>query len=651
MTNTNLLGRCTAALFLLIISLQVHAIQGRLVLDSPTPQAGATIRLSYYTTSSPKGLHVALLYYSLKETNSSFARDISVTQTAAGSFTGSFLLPRDAIAFAIRIWSGKAADSNSGKGYIYPVFSGTKPVKGSDAGLALIHAYPGPLGLAEQRDAAIRLFQRALKQYPAESLRFEHHYYRLLTLKYKDSAYPAIERRAMALLDAAHPSAADYLQAMTLYQLAKKFPVADSILKVGSEKFPGSDIAIRQFDKEFNQYDSLPNMLRICGEFTRAFNVNDLSSQAAETYSFWSSFIGYRYLLRKDISNAIYYTGHIITPKLTGYRAFYLDYIAAAMLESQPVDTALVDSLVLAALQSIQSVKEHPADHKFQNETESEFLERFKQETEAPVVDAYATVLALKGKYSEALADEEKVIAIMQWNNPVFNEHYIDYLEKCGQSGTALGKAKLIFLTGNTSPRFRELFQQAYVHENGTDSGFKELLSSMEDPIKKQLRDSLSREQIHAASVPFSIPDMQGHTISLDSLRGKVIVLDFWATWCSPCKAALPTMQRAFDHYRNDTGVVFLFVNTWEVVPPETRLKLINKLISAKNYSFTVLLDKNTNLDSREYVMAGDYGIKGLPTKIIINKHGDIMFRNIGFDNNEDKLFNEIVEMIEMARQ
>jgi thiol-disulfide isomerase/thioredoxin len=645
------LCRTAAAFGYLLVSLQALAIDGKLELNSAKPQAGATIRFNYHTSDQSGNLRGALIYYSPKDVNHSFAEDIILNRQASGSYQGSFLLPKNAIAFAIKFSSGNAVDSNNGKGYLYPVFTGGEPVKGSDAGLALFYAYPARLGFTEKRDAAIGLFLRAIKQCPAESLRFEHHYYRLLALKYKEAAYPEIENRATAILTQAHPSVEQYQMVMTLYQMTHNFIMSDSILKAGSKKFAGSNLAIMQFDKEFNQYDSIPNMLRIYNAFTKAFNVNELSSQAAETYSFWSSFIGYRYLLRKDIPRAIYYTGQIIAPKLTGYRAFYLDYIAAAMLDNQTRDTTLVDSLVMAAFNSIQQVKQHPEAYRLQGETTSEFFERFKQENEAPVMDACAKVMALKAKYGEALAYQEKVIDITQWNNPAFNEHYLEYLEKCGQMGKAFEKAQLIFPTGNTNPRFRELMKLAFVHEKGSEKGYAQLLASMEDPIIKQLRDSISKQLLRIAAIPFSLSDLNGHRVSLDSLHGKVVVLDFWSTWCSPCKAALPTMQRAVNKYRSDTGIVFLFVDTWETVPQETRLKMVNKLIEAKNYSFTVLLDKNRDLEKRDYEMASDYEIKGLPTKIIINKQGNITFRNIGFDGNEDKLFNEITEMIEMARQ
>jgi thiol-disulfide isomerase/thioredoxin len=646
--------------FLLCHSVPVFALDGKLTFDSDHPQAGSTIGFSYLLSdrSQPANdLKVALIYYSPEDINNPFVVDISLREQGAGLYKGTFQLPAQAVAFALLFRANHSIDTNGGKGFIYPACTGDHPVKGNDAGRALFFAYGDRLGLAGQtglavrRDTALALFQRSLEQYPAETLPFEHHYYYLLLQKEKEAANPVVEKRAVALLNRPLPSPLDYQQAMTLYQLTKNFHTADSVLKEGSKRYPGSDLAILQFDKEFNEYDSIPNMLRIYALFKKAYNVNDLAGKPAETFAYWSSFIAYRYMQRKDFEKAIYYTDGIRTPRLLGYRLTFLDMIATAMLDNHSGVTPLVDSLVSTALQSLKIAKDSPSRFKFQYETADKFLARFEEGTEAPVMDVYAKVQALKGKYEEALHYQEKAIAILQWSNPDFNEHYMEYLVKCGQFKTALEKAKLIFVTGNTNPRFRELMQQAYRHENGSDSGFAKMIAAMEEPIKERLRDSIGRQQLSAETLPLSLPDLQGRQISLDALKGKVVILDFWATWCTPCKAALPTMQRAVNQYKNDTGVVFLFVDTWEVVPKDTRMQLINNLVKSKGYSLTILLDQLQNLETRSYLMSGRYDIKGLPTKLVINTRGQVQFRNIGFDGNEDKLLNEVNEMIRMARE
>ena len=61
--------------------------------------------------------------------------------------------------------------------------------------------------------------------------------------------------------------------------------------------------------------------------------------------------------------------------------------------------------------------------------------------------------------------------------------------------------------------------------------------------------------------------DSNGKTVSSEQLKGKVYVLDFWSTWCVPCKASLPGMKLAVEHYKNDKGVAFYFIDTQEFAP------------------------------------------------------------------------------------
>ena len=62
----------------------------------------------------------------------------------------------------------------------------------------------------------------------------------------------------------------------------------------------------------------------------------------------------------------------------------------------------------------------------------------------------------------------------------------------------------------------------------------------------------------------FTLKNLDGETISLTSLKGKTVILDFWATWCGPCKASFPGMQEVVKKYENDENVSLLFVDTFE---------------------------------------------------------------------------------------
>jgi thiol-disulfide isomerase/thioredoxin len=114
----------------------------------------------------------------------------------------------------------------------------------------------------------------------------------------------------------------------------------------------------------------------------------------------------------------------------------------------------------------------------------------------------------------------------------------------------------------------------------------------------------------------FKLTDLDGKEVTLASLKGKVVLLDFWATWCGPCVAAMPTMQKLHDEYQSK-GVVVLGVNTWEQMPQAAK-----DYIAKKNYTYGCLLKGDE--------LAEAYGVPGIPTLVVIGKDGKVVEIEVG---------------------
>jgi len=114
----------------------------------------------------------------------------------------------------------------------------------------------------------------------------------------------------------------------------------------------------------------------------------------------------------------------------------------------------------------------------------------------------------------------------------------------------------------------------------------------------------------------FSLADMDGEMHSLMSYRGKPVIINFWATWCPPCRAELPSMNRGWEKVK-DEGIEMLAINVGE--DEDT----IFKFTADYPIDFQVLLDKSGDAINH-------WPINGLPTTFVIDPDGKLAYRAIG---------------------
>ncbi len=134
----------------------------------------------------------------------------------------------------------------------------------------------------------------------------------------------------------------------------------------------------------------------------------------------------------------------------------------------------------------------------------------------------------------------------------------------------------------------------------------------------------------------FTLTDLNGQQISLASLRGKVVFLNFWATWCEPCRVEMPSMERLHKAFAGRPDFVMLAISQ-DAKGKEVVLPYIRK----HGYDFEVLLDPDGKV-------AQAYDVSGVPETFIIDRDGRIVAHHLGaFDWSRDDVREALRELLD----
>lgn len=122
----------------------------------------------------------------------------------------------------------------------------------------------------------------------------------------------------------------------------------------------------------------------------------------------------------------------------------------------------------------------------------------------------------------------------------------------------------------------------------------------------------------------FQVLNEDGETVNLKDFFGKPIVVNFWATWCGPCKHEMPFFEDMYKKYGNE--VAFLMVNLTD--GGRDTIEKVNEFISENGYTFPVYYDTT-------YSAAITYNVQSIPMSLFINEKGEIVKKQIGAMNEE----------------
>ena len=249
--------------------------------------------------------------------------------------------------------------------------------------------------------------------------------------------------------------------------------------------------------------------------------------------------------------------------------------------------------------------------------------------------DTYALILYKLNRFEEAFKYQDRVYQ-QGGLDTGGKERYAVYMEKVKGLEPAKKFIEDELSKGTDSRVLLAQLETIYGKLNLPLDNFKAIKAKSLEAVNANLKADIVKKYGTTDAINFSLKNLEGKVVNLSDLKGKVVVLDFWATWCGPCKASFPAMQELVTKYK-DKNVEFLFVNTWERGKENETTEKVTTFINDKKYSFNVVFDYDDSITAK-------YKIEGIPTKVVIDKQGSV----IALGSSEQDLMHLIDEQLSL---
>ena len=166
------------------------------------------------------------------------------------------------------------------------------------------------------------------------------------------------------------------------------------------------------------------------------------------------------------------------------------------------------------------------------------------------------------------------------------------------------------------------------LYDRYADSVLGDNLAVTESTVSKEENNSNSESNATSEEVPldpdFTVYDINGNEIKLSDFIGKKVIVNFWASWCGPCKNEMPDFQKAYEKYGND--IVFMMVNMTD--GSRETVDSAKSFIDKSGYTFPIYFDKD---ESALYA----YYVYSIPATYFISSDGTLMAYARGMINEE----------------
>jgi thiol-disulfide isomerase/thioredoxin len=282
-----------------------------------------------------------------------------------------------------------------------------------------------------------------------------------------------------------------------------------------------------------------------------------------------------------------------------------------------------------------------------------EWAEEFDSARAGHVFPVQVSLLMASGRNTEAMRYVLLAQKYLHYKNATVNDQYAHLLKQKGDNKLLKTVLTKSLYTNQSTPEMLVMLKDIYVKEYHSDKDFDTYVEALKNPADRiAAQKTASSEMINKPMPDWSMKDMNDNVVTAKDLLGKTVIMDFWATWCVPCKASFPGMKIAVEKYKNDKDVVFYFVDTEE--QSAEYKTAVKKYIKDNKYPFNVLFDnKAVGAKATGEVfdrIAKAFTISGIPQKLFIDKKGNLRFISVGYNGSATALADDISMLVELTK-
>ena len=632
------------------------------------PVAGTTINFVYHPEGGPlaEAKEVAALIYMYNSYQ--WILGDAVMTREGDNWRGSFDIPADCAFMAFLFqdtWSQfvTAKDNNDNQGFLYVVSDDKgQPLPGGNLAWGIMRKPSAGLGISGyfdegykeiEQDALYFWYQKEIQQNQDKANLFFPTMMSIVGLQTGDRFPEAAEMFFDIFSKQSNPTENNYLAMENIYRFRlKNTAKADSVHQLILSKFPkGWTVRRTAFDQLRQQKE---NFHQKTVSFLKEYPQSESSKLDA-----YQPFVYYN--AARTIATD-YFSGQYDNKELFALLP-EMDFKTLAEIFRTSagafhIKKAVSDDIILPiATPLIEEMRKKVNDKSYCEKTymsprQSNLL---AQNLLDGHMGTYADILLCKGQPAEAIKYIGLISPERRYSIPEVNETHIKALLQTNESKKIVDVIRQGTLQNALTPNTINLFKEIYIKEHGSDEGFDAYMASMKPQGNiEELKATIAKKLIKEPYKPFTLKDINGKTVSSADWKGKVVVLDFWASWCFPCKNAFPGMQMAVDHFKDDPNVLFYFIDTME--RSDGYEQKARDYMKENGYTFKVLFDAKEDASqpgNNQVVFKQMNAINhsmAIPRKMFI-KDGFVRLSEEGYGGSPSRLADEVIYAVEMLKK